>query len=126
MTMSRGSLTDATLSYLFILVSDLAGMVRFYRDVLGLRLAYFAEGEFAFFQTGGQGPQLALYPGRLAEVTETPHWFIVLDVPALEPVIELLRSQGVSVGEIEAVPYGRAVQFSDPEGNRFELHEPAA
>jgi predicted enzyme related to lactoylglutathione lyase len=124
-TAATGPLTDATLGYIFVFVHDLAVMMHFYREVLGLQLLYGAEGEFAFFQLGVEGPQLALYPGRDSPGNTAPHWFIVLNVRSIEAAVDDLKAKGVPVGAIEPVPYGRAVQLVDPEGNSLELHEPA-
>lgn len=120
-----GLLTNARLSSIFILTVDHARMTRFYTEVLGLTLLYHDAGAFAFFGTTAHGPQIALYPGRDPSPSAAgPNWFLVFDVPALEPVRERLMAQGVEVTEIAAVPGGRAAQFRDPEDNLIEIHEP--
>lgn len=119
-------LMGARMSAVFILTRDLEAMTAFYRDVLGLRLAYGEAGQFSFFETSPGGVQIALYPGRRAEAPAEPYWFTVLDVTDIERVAASLRASGVAVSAIEDVPFGRAAQFADPEGNRIEIHQPVA
>jgi predicted enzyme related to lactoylglutathione lyase len=112
-------LTHGKISYLFLLVHDFEVMFAFYHHWLGFEVVYAEPGQFAFLQLGGgHGPQIALSAGRTTPISEQSHWFLVIDVAALQ-------AQGVVVGAIEAVPFGRAATFCDPEGNLIELHEPA-
>jgi len=122
-TTDAGPLSGCRLSYVFVDVQDLAAMVRFYRVTLGLRVVFEAPAECAFLELGG-GPQLALYAGRKTEPGAASHVMVVIDVPDVESSAAALRERGVDVGEVHAVPGGRAAMFSDPEGNRLELHQP--
>ena len=64
-------LDDGRVSHLFILVRDLARMVAFYRETLGLDLLYYEKGAFAFLCLPGRPDfQIALYPGRGEENVE--------------------------------------------------------
>ena len=125
-TSSSGPLAGGSMSYLFIMVWDFATMAGFYRDVLGLEVVAFEEGRFAFFQTDLGGPQLALYPGRSRNAAAANHWFFAFNVPDIESTVATLLERGVRVGPIESVPFGRAAQFLDPEGNAIEMHQPDA
>jgi len=112
------------LSHVFLLARDLDRLVSFYRDTLGLPVVFEEPGACAFLDLGG--PRLALYPGR----SGTPHpddppadWFLVLDVADVVATAEELRDRGVEVEPVRAVPFGRAADLVDPEGNRIELHQ---
>jgi len=123
--MSDGALAGGRLSYLFVSVRDHGRMLAFYRDVLGFAVEFEVPGEIAFLRLAGDGgPQIAMSSGETPEVDQARHWFLVVDVTGIDAVAEDLRSRGVEVGEIENVPYGRAVTFPDPEGNLLEIHEP--
>ncbi len=122
-----GPLRGGRLSYLFLLARDVAGMVRFYGETLGLPITYHEPERFAFVRLGPPGaPELAIYAGRDTAATERPHWFFVIDVPDLNQAVTELANRGLAVGPIEPVPFGRAATLSDPEGNVIELHEAAA
>jgi catechol 2,3-dioxygenase-like lactoylglutathione lyase family enzyme len=57
-------LANSTISYLFLYVHDLARMLTFYRDQLGLTVYFEQAGVCAFLQTTeGQGPAIALCTG---------------------------------------------------------------
>jgi len=122
--MQNGSLAGGRLSYLFLNVRDYGGMRAFYRDVLGFAVEFEVPGEIAFLRLAGDGgPRIAISVGDVPEHSDVRHWFLVIDVTGIDAVAEDLRSRGVEVGEIEDVPYGRAVTFPDPEGNLLEIHE---
>jgi predicted enzyme related to lactoylglutathione lyase len=80
-------------------------------------------GACAFLRLGG-GPQLALYarPDAVAE-TSSPV-LVAWDVPDVEAARAALLERGVDVADTQPVPGGRAALFSDPEGNRLEIHQP--
>ena len=124
--MRNGSLAGGRLSYLFLSVRDYAGMLAFYRDVLGFAVEFEAPGEIAFLRLEGDtGPRIAISVGDTPEPSAARHWFLVIDVTGIDAVADSLRSQGLEIGDIEDVPYGRAVIFPDPEGNLLEIHEPS-
>lgn len=118
-----GPLAGGHMTYLFILVHDFQGMLTFYRDRLGLRVLYLEEGTCVFLALPNGGPQIALYAGRERVEGSGNHWFVAFDVRGIDAVVAELEQRGVSVGPIEAVPFGRAAKLSDPEGNVIEVHE---
>ena len=107
-------------SYLFLDVTDLDRSLAFYRDRLGLPLEFSDPGTCAFLRLGDF--RIALYAGRDAPVCQPP--MLALDVPDIETSARALRERGVDIGPVEAVPGGRAARFADPDGHRFELHQP--
>ncbi|HVZ39251.1 MAG TPA: VOC family protein [Candidatus Kapabacteria bacterium] len=122
----NGPLSKGRVSHVFITVCDFSAMVRFYRDVLGLRLLYSDEESHAFFSLSDNTDfQLALYSGRKSRGEDRSQWFMVVDVDDIEHVVAGLRAGQVDVGAIEDVPFGRAATFEDPEGNIIEVHQSA-
>ena len=118
-----GPLARGRVSYLMTTVRDLATTVRFYRD-LGFEDVYVAEGQCAFLRLpGGDGPQLAFYPGRPEEGPGRANWMLVVDVPEIDVAVETLSGAGVGVSAVEDVPFGRAATFTDPDGNVIEVHQ---
>ncbi len=116
-------LEDATLSHIFIHVRNLQEVVLFYRDILGLSLLHHSERDYAFFEfPSDEQTRLAFYRDPEASTNED-HWFPVLDVEDLDQTVSLLRNREVDVGDIEAVPGGRAAKFRDPAGNVLEIHQ---
>lgn len=117
-------LAGGRISYLFLDVHDVEGMLAFYAETLGFTTLSHEAGRFAFVRLEAAGLQLALYAGRTGSVAEKPNWLLAIDVPELEVAVARLKQAGIAVGPIEAVPFGRAMKFRDPEGNVLELHEP--
>lgn len=48
---------------------------------------------------------------------------LVLDTADINQTTSTLRSKGVKVGEVESAPWGRYVNFTDPDGNRIVLQQ---
>lgn len=115
------------ISYIFIFVRDLESMLSFYRDTLGFELRFSEPGQCAFLDLqAGAGPQIALYTGReTAPPRRNADWFVVVDVDDLDTVAAKLRERrDLTTEGIFEVPYGRALQIVDPEGNVVQFHEP--
>jgi catechol 2,3-dioxygenase-like lactoylglutathione lyase family enzyme len=118
-----GPLAGASLSTVVIYVRDLARMLAFYRETLGLRVEH-ETGSYA--ELGGAGGAgVALHAGR-GEGEPDRHWFIEFRVADVAATAEALRARGVAVGEVTARWWGKEASFSDPEGNRIELEQPDA
>jgi predicted enzyme related to lactoylglutathione lyase len=118
------ALANGAISYLFILVSDFQRMVTFYRDVLGFELFHLEPDHCAFLAfRKSRKPAIALYAGRQSNLKTVANWFLVIDVQDIDATAAQLRSAGINTGEVKNVPYGRAVQFTDPEGNLLEAHQ---
>lgn len=114
------------ISYLFIFTRDFERMLAFYRDVLGFTVAYFEDGNCAFLElTDSHGPQIALYPGRESASADPGHWFVVIDVPDLDAAALRVKDVMLQTDGIFAVPHGRALQITDPDGNVIQLHQRA-
>lgn len=118
-------LAQASFGYIFVNVRDLETLVLFYRDRLGFQVLFHEPNVCAFLHLkSSRYPQLAFYAAPDKRVAAKPDWFIAINVPQLEGVVAQLRAAGVTVGDIEQVPNGRAAMLQDPEGLQIELHEP--
>ena len=105
-------------------VSDLARAAKFYRDVLGLPQEVY-NGEWQWAEFNGGNVTLSLKGGAtLSKPDAGGH--IALAVDDVQAAGEELRRQGVRILE-ELQDYGccRAMEISDPDGNRIILHRRA-
>ena len=115
----------AGLGEVILYVQDMAAMVSFYRDMLGLRVEEpvgeidLAAVSWVVLDTGAA--KLALHSGgegRLGE--DTPS--LVFVVADMEATRELLLGRGVELGEpFEAAPDVLISRGRDPEGHPFSL-----
>ncbi len=116
------------IAYCVIYTADLAAMVRFYAETLGLPIA---EQNARFVAFGGAGAPLALETGgppvegmRGKERNPTLVQFAVGDIATS---VAELATRGVAIeGEIRRGPFGALAFFRDPEGNRLALVQQAA
>ena len=112
---------------IFMRSADPNALARWYREHLGVR-AFSEEADETWWQE--EGPTVwAPFP------TDTDYfgrreqgWMINFRVDDLDAMLEQLRAAGVSVDdeaqEMEGI--GRFGWGTDPEGNRFELWQPAS
>lgn len=111
----------------FVRSRDPEALARWYREHLGLRV-FSEEIDETWWQDEGPTvwspfPADTEYFGRPEQ-----GWMINLRVRDLDAMLAQLRAAGVTVDDdvhvIDGI--GRFGWASDPEGNRFELWEPAA
>lgn len=110
----------------FFRARDPAALARWYREALGID-TYSDELDETWFQDAGPTvwapfPEDTEYFGRREQ-----GWMINLRVRDLEAMMAQLRAAGATVDdEVQTMDgVGRFGWGSDPEGNRFELWEPA-
>lgn len=99
-------------------VDDMRSEARFYRDVLGLEVAFESEW-WTTFRTGTC--VLALHGGgRIGTANVRP----TFGVDDLDAVVAALRERGVEPSEIrKPTPGVRVTDIRDPEGNILSLEE---
>ncbi len=116
---TAGPLHDYSFAQIAIQVTELDRAVRFYRDTLGLRYLFIADG-MVFFQVG---------EARLMVEHGTPGRSVTLyfDDPDLERSRVRLEAQGIRfAGPIQTVQRTESydlklLEFSDPDGNPLAL-----
>jgi len=110
---------DADLVYFF--VDDMDRAVEFYRDVLGLSLAYRSGDEWAQLSAGSV--QVGLHSS--AHGDRRPGGTLAFTVDDLDTTRAALATRGVEIGH-EGGGTGdepRFVEFEDPDGNVLALFE---
>jgi catechol 2,3-dioxygenase-like lactoylglutathione lyase family enzyme len=104
-------------------VAELERALRFYRDVLGFTVS-FTNGDpasFAIIHQGGAQLHLVVQPGKAG----SSHAHMMVD--DLDAVHERLVAAGATVRQPPKVQeWGlRDIVIADPDGNTFEIAEPA-
>ncbi len=114
---------ECKLATVWLYSKDANKAAAFYRDVLEMK--QIEHGETNSFDGGGL--RLSIHPlGKSVDKVPNGECFLVFYVRrGLEEKYEKLKSKGVSfVGGIDDEPYGRTVQFKDPDGHNIFLWEP--
>lgn len=102
-------------------VKDVPGAIRFYRDVVGLVPGESFGDHWAEFEVGdatfgvGNGESIGIIAGSCASAA-----FEVSDVAAER---ERLKALGVPVSDIFGSNACSTCFVTDPEGNRFAIHQ---
>jgi catechol 2,3-dioxygenase-like lactoylglutathione lyase family enzyme len=117
-----------------IFVSDLHGMVAFYRDVLGFEIIWDGQGPFAEFRH--EGVRFSMYqrselPALLGTAPSFPAdlngtFELAIDLPHFEDVDgqfdRLVTGGARPIYEPRDEPWGmRSSMIADPEGNLIEV-----
>jgi len=116
------------LAWVLLYVKDLERMAAFYRDQVGLTVAFDAPGVVAF-DTGPCSLELMERPELDNPRTDWERNVVLISfhVDDIEAAAAQLRERGVEpASEIRYVvgvenPQWRLAQFRDPEGNLFEI-----
>ncbi len=110
---------------IILYVADMDAQVRFYRDTLGLEIAYptglgtYADQYWVVFNTGACS--LALHGGGSKQIGEDAPKF-VFKVNDVEQARTALIARGVPAGEVRSPAAGvKVVDCKDPEGNSFSI-----
>ena len=102
-------------------VQDLDRMVEWYREVLGVTVAWLEPGEFCSLSLPDGGPTLALATDHPDRISSEPGrgWAPIIAVDDFDATVASLRAGGaVFDAEEEGADEGyRLVRVRDPEGN---------
>jgi predicted enzyme related to lactoylglutathione lyase len=103
-------------------VKDVPRSVAFYRDVIGLKPADSAFGDqWVEFDVGpttfgvGNGESIGIAPGS--------QFSAAFEVDDVNTMHKRLLEQGVTVSDIMTSPVCQSCFVTDPDGNRFALHQ---
>ena len=96
-------------------------LVRFYRDILGLPVAFEEDDkEFIEFRVGNSETYLAILGTRGGGRNFVP----AIEVADLAAAVVMLRRRRVRfTTEVQEFMHIRLAEFEDPEGNRLQLFE---
>jgi predicted enzyme related to lactoylglutathione lyase len=109
------------LAFVAYSVADVPRSVAFYRDVVGLATTDVSSDVWAEFAAGpatfgvGRGEALGITPGT--------QFSVIFEVEDLLAMRERLARQGVDVTDVHETPVCRVFFATDPDGNRFGLHQ---
>ena len=118
-----GSMEVRALDFICYEVSDMAKSIAFYRDVIGLKLAWHEEDyDWAEFELSPT--TLALYtPQKMEKRPPKPSGSIFLAVPDVDEALAELQAKGVEVAfPATDSPVCRLAAVRDPDGNGIGLH----
>jgi catechol 2,3-dioxygenase-like lactoylglutathione lyase family enzyme len=107
----------------FYVVDDMDAAVGFYRDVLGLRLAFQDGDRWAAFDVGGT--TLALAAREAGSPATGGGATVSLRVGDVEEWQREAAGRGLAQGEVQFGPHERTVEVTDPDGNRLLVYSPA-
>jgi predicted enzyme related to lactoylglutathione lyase len=102
-------------------VVDVPAAIRFYRDIVGLEPGEAFGDHWAEFNIGstafgvGNGTPLGFIPGNSTGAS--------FEVDNIAEMRERFIAHDVKVTELHDFPNCQAVFVTDPEGNRFALHQ---
>lgn len=105
-----------------ILSSDFTRSVKFYSDVLGMRLVFRNAEQWA--ELTASGLTVGIAPAPIESSAPSPRMALSFNVMSLESAIESLSGKGVKFeSDIVNKPSARTMQFADPDGNPIFLCE---
>jgi len=114
------------IAFIHYCTQNLERALKFYRDILGLKLLVQNE-EWVEFEVGGQRLALRLVDPWTAS-TESPNAngaMIWLEACPIEKTIEMLSDKKIIfINNLEIFSYGKTATFKDPDGNLIGLYEP--
>jgi catechol 2,3-dioxygenase-like lactoylglutathione lyase family enzyme len=117
------------LAHVCFTVTSLDEAIRFYRDVLGMRLAFeFRNREsrrFGAYFHAGERTFIEVFEGEHTPPAERQSFrHICLEVGDIHAAVAEIRRKGETIGDPK-LGADRSYQawLSDPDGNRIELHQ---
>jgi len=109
-----------------VVVSDRHKSLAWYRDVLGLKVAYVAPGGGHWMELGAPRPHTRLHLCELPEEVEPGPTGVTLLTSDIHAEYERLRAKGVVFrSPPKQESWGEWLcAFVDPDGNEFDLKQP--
>ena len=116
------------IAFIHYCTENLDRSLKFYRDVLGLKLLIQNE-EWVEFDVGGQRLALRKVDSMPAKSEMLhPHGAMIwLEAYPIDKYISFLIDKNTSIiKELELFSYGKTAALADPDGNLIGLYEPPA
>lgn len=117
-------MVSGSLIQIILYVSDMAGEVSFYRDVIGLKILYpqgledYSQQMWVEFDAGGC--TLALHGG--AKIPPASDHEIIFRVDDLEQARSEILNAGIEIADIRILEDGEPIaEGVDPDGHRFAI-----
>ena len=119
--MEKPNISSNELSHVWLYVNNTKISIRFYRDIVGFKVAEtFPDG--ALFYTGSV--LLGVHRKMGAKKSQPGSIVLILRTKHIAKTYKGLRDRGIIFdGKIKQEPYGKIVQFKDPDGYHWELVE---
>ena len=114
------------IAFIHYCTQNLDRALKFYRDILGLKLLVQNE-EWVEFEVGGQRLALRLVdPWTVStEPLNANGAMIWLEASPIEKTIDILKNKKTKfINDLEVFSYGKTTTFVDPDGNLIGLYEP--
>jgi predicted enzyme related to lactoylglutathione lyase len=102
-------------------VSDVPRAVAFYRDTIGLKPGEMFGDQWAEFDVGGIA--FGVGNGEAIGITPGSQFSAAFEVDDVEKAREKLAGAGVAVSDVMDSPVCFTCFVTDPDGNRFALHQ---
>ena len=107
----------------YYVTRDMNRAVKFYRDVLGLKVKFQDGDNWAQFDAGGNNVSLASLAEAAAGATGATLILEVSDIAAARTALE--QNGAAIVRNRDMGSHGKSLAFKDPDGNIVELFQRA-
>ena len=105
----------------FYVVDDVEESMKFYRDVIGLKLKFQDGDRWAAFDVGTT--TLALARSE-AQEPRSAGATVSLRASDVDEWAAEASQRGLAIGEVETGPHERTLSVTDPDGNRLVVFSP--
>jgi predicted enzyme related to lactoylglutathione lyase len=117
---------DWKIELVAIPVSDVDRAIGFYRDQVGFALDHdhVVDGGIRFVQLTPPGSACSIVLGTgITEMAPGSQKGVQIVIADADAARAQLVTAGVDAGEVQELPWGRFVFFSDPDGNTWSLQQ---
>ncbi|HEX4057051.1 MAG TPA: VOC family protein [Galbitalea sp.] len=117
---------DWKIELVAIPVSDVDRAIGFYRDQVGFNLDHdhTVDGGIRFVQLTPPGSACSIVLGTgITEMAPGSQKGVQIVITDADAARAQLGAAGVGASDVQDMPWGRFVYFSDPEGNTWSLQE---
>ena len=117
---------DWKIELVAIPVGDVDRAIAFYRDQVGFALDHdhTVDGGIRFVQLTPPGSACSIVLGTgITEMTPGSQKGVQIVISDADAAHAQLVSAGIAASDVQTMPWGRFVFFSDPDGNTWSLQE---